>query len=79
MLLNHPIDFLHFKGENCGRVWLFSSHFSGRAMRVFPLIGYLWLVVAPVLAEDKASERMADVVNMPGSVAVWDFVKREPG
>lgn len=48
-------------------------------MRVFPLIGYLWLVVAPVLAEDKASERMADVVNMPGSVAVWDFVKREPG
>lgn len=48
-------------------------------MRVFPLIGYLWLVVAPVLAEDKTSDRVADVVAVPGCVAVWDFVKREPG
>lgn len=48
-------------------------------MRVFPLIGYLWLLVGPVLAEEKTSDRVADVVNMPGCVAVWDFVKREPG
>ncbi|MBA4029867.1 MAG: hypothetical protein C0478_02980 [Planctomyces sp.] len=48
-------------------------------MRIWLLIGCLWLVVAPVPAQEKSSERVATVVNTPGCVAVWDFVKREEG
>ncbi len=47
-------------------------------MRVWLLIGCLWLLVSPFVAQDEPTQRVAAVVNIPGCVAVWDFVKREP-
>ncbi len=37
------------------------------------------LIVTSANAADKPAERVAVVVNIPGCVALWDFVKREPG
>lgn len=39
----------------------------------------LCMAVPPVFALDEPTDRVADVVAVPGCVAVWDFVKREPG
>ena len=42
------------------------------------LITSVAMTAASVLAADAQNDRIATVINTPGIVAFWDFVKREP-
>ncbi len=49
-------------------------------MKPSPILLFLSLSIAvsTTLAAEPAADRVATVMNTPGCVAFWDFVKREP-